>query len=61
MSNVKGIELNSLIITEILIGSINIRLFDNNYSIQFKNLIKNKIIKNAKFTDYKLTKDKIEY
>lgn len=61
MLNIKGIELNSLIITEILIGSINIRLFDNNYSIQFKNLVKNKIIKSAKPVDYKLTKNKVDY
>ena len=61
MLKIKGIESNSLIITEILIGSINVRLFDNNYSVQFKNLVKNKIIKNVTLTDYKITKNEIDY
>ena len=61
MSNVRGIELNSLIITEILIGNINVRLFDNNYSVQFGNLIKNKVIRNVKPIDYRLTKNESKY
>ncbi len=61
MLNVKGIELNSLIITEVLIGSINVRLFDNNHSVQFGNLVKSKTIKSAKLVDYKLTKNEMNY
>ena len=61
MLKIKGIESNSLIITEILIGSINVRLFDNNHSVQFGNLVKSKIIKSAKLVDYKLTKNEINY
>ena len=61
MQNIKGIELNSLIITEVLVGKLNIRLLDNNYSVQFGNLVKNNIIKNPKITDYKLRKEKNQY
>lgn len=60
---IHGITINSIIIKNILIGNLNIRLFDNTYSVHYTNLVKNKIISgNPNITDYKMpNNEEFEY
>jgi hypothetical protein len=60
---IHGITINSIIIKNILIGNLNIRLFDNTYSVHYTNLVKNKIIPgNLNITDYKMSNnEEFEY
>ena len=50
--NIKGIELDTAIMTGILVGNICHRKFDNFYSIQYANLTKLKIDENIGAIEY---------
>ena len=39
-----GIKARYIVVRQVLIGSINYRKFDNAYSMQYENLVKNKVI-----------------
>ena len=41
---VNGVQINTLIVTEVLVGSLSYRHIDNIYSIQYDDLIRKKLI-----------------
>ncbi|MDE1810866.1 MAG: hypothetical protein KGH66_02395 [Candidatus Micrarchaeota archaeon] len=43
-ANIKGVELNTMVITGVLVGELCHRKFDNVYSVHYENLIKDKIV-----------------
>ncbi|MEM0201561.1 MAG: winged helix-turn-helix transcriptional regulator [Candidatus Micrarchaeaceae archaeon] len=47
-----GIKIRYMVVREVLVGSINYRRFDNNYSLQYENLVKNKLIEPRKRREY---------
>jgi hypothetical protein len=58
-SILSGIRSDYMIVSEILIGSINYRKFDNLYSIQYEGLLRRKSVEPKERTDYALHARKV--
>ena len=51
-AQIKGVELHTIVITNVLIGNLCFRKYDNMSSVQYANLVKSKVIEQGRLTNY---------